>query len=60
MTLIIILCLACILLIIAELLLPGGVLGIGGAICLVVAVGMIFSKFGATAGLTATVLLLIL
>jgi len=59
MTLIIILCVVGILAIIAELVLPGGIIGIGGVICLVVAVGMIFSQYGATAGLVATVCLLV-
>ncbi len=59
MTIIIILCIVGILAIIAELVLPGGVIGIAGAISLFVAVGMIFSQYGAAAGLTASICLLI-
>lgn len=60
MSIIIILCIVGIIAVIAELVLPGGVVGIAGIICLVVAVGMIFSQYGAGAGLIASVCLLAL
>jgi len=60
MTTIIILCAIGILAILAELVLPGGILGVVGAVCLIVAVGLIFSTYGSTAGLIALVILLIL
>lgn len=50
MTTIIILCVVGILCILAELILPGGVLGVAGAISLVVAVVMAFVNYGATVG----------
>jgi len=43
--------------VIAELVLPGGILGIIGAICMVVAVVMTFLEYGMTAGILATVAL---
>lgn len=60
MTTIIILCAIGILAIIAELVLPGGILGIIGGVALLVAVGMIFSQYGVTAGVIALFVLLIL
>jgi len=60
MTTIIILCAVGILAIIAELVLPGGILGIIGGLALLVAVGMIFSQYGVTAGVIALFVLLIL
>jgi len=60
MTLIFILCLVGIIAIIAELVLPGGILGVVGIICLLVAVGMIFSQYGPTAGMISSFALLII
>ncbi len=60
MTTIIILCAIGILAILAELVLPGGILGVVGAVCLIVAVGLIFTSYGSTAGLISLVVLLIL
>ena len=60
MSIIIILCIVGILAIIAELVLPGGIVGVAGVISLVVAVGMIFSQYGAAAGLIASLCLLAL
>jgi membrane-bound ClpP family serine protease len=59
MTLILILSLAGIGAILAELVLPGGILGVAGIGMLVAAVIVTFVKFGATAGIIATVLLII-
>lgn len=59
MTLIIGLAVVGIVLLLAELVLPGGIVGIGGAICLLTAVGLTFVNYGPTAGLTAFVSALI-
>lgn len=53
MTAIIILSVIGILVLLAELVLPGGLLGIVGAICLVAAVVLTFTEFGPTAGAVA-------
>jgi len=50
MTTILILCVVGILAILAELVLPGGVLGIAGGFSLVAAVVLVFVNYGATAG----------
>lgn len=60
MTLIIILSAVGLIAIIAELVLPGGLLGVVGALCLLGAVITTFVEYGATAGTIALVLLLIL
>ncbi|MDF1826622.1 MAG: NfeD family protein [Verrucomicrobiales bacterium] len=60
MTLIIILIAVGLLAVLAELVLPGGLLGIVGALCLVGAVITTFIEYGPTAGVVALVLLLIL
>lgn len=59
MTLILILSLAGIGAILAELVLPGGILGVVGIGMLVAAVIVTFVKFGATAGIIATVILIV-
>ncbi len=59
MTTIIILCVVGILCILAELVLPGGVLGVAGAISLIVAVAMAFVNYGATAGTFALLVMTI-
>jgi membrane-bound serine protease (ClpP class) len=59
MTLIVLLAVIGMALIIAELVLPGGIVGIAGAICLIGAVVLTFVKFGATAGAIALVAVLI-
>lgn len=48
-----------ILAVLAELILPGGILGIVGALCLVSAVVMTFFEYGAAAGAGAVVVLFI-
>ncbi|MEM9017743.1 MAG: NfeD family protein [Verrucomicrobiota bacterium] len=53
MTVILVLCAIGILAILAELVLPGGLLGIVGALCLLVAVGLVFVEYGTTAGAIA-------
>ena len=50
MTLILILCVVGILAVLAELVLPGGILGVVGALCLVGAVIATYLAYGATAG----------
>lgn len=60
MTLILILCLVGIVSILAEIVLPGGILGVIGALCLIGAVIAIFVGHGTTAGLLASVALLVL
>lgn len=57
MTAILILSLIGIVVILAELVLPGGILGILGGICLVAAVVLTFIEYGTTAGTIATVVL---
>lgn len=59
MTLILLLSIIGIVAILAELVLPGGILGVIGIGLLVAAVVVTFAKFGATAGIVASVLLLI-
>jgi membrane-bound serine protease (ClpP class) len=53
MTTILILCIVGILAILAELVLPGGILGVLGALCLIGAVIATFVSYGATAGTIA-------
>lgn len=53
MTLILILCVVGILAVLAELVLPGGILGVVGALCLVGAVIATYLAYGATAGTIA-------
>ena len=53
MVTIIVLSIVGILAVIAELVLPGGILGIIGMLCLLGAVGMTFAEFGMTAGTIA-------
>lgn len=60
MTLILVLSVLGIGAILAELVLPGGLLGALGAILLIAAVVITFLEFGATAGIIATVILLII
>lgn len=60
MTLILILVAVGLAAILAELVLPGGLLGVVGAICLIGAVITTFLEYGATAGIIGLVLLLIL
>lgn len=60
MTLIIILVAVGLVAVLAELVLPGGLLGIVGALCLIGAVITTFIEYGATAGVIGLVLLLIL
>lgn len=50
MTIIAVLATLGVVLILAELILPGGILGLGGALCLLSAVGFTFSHFGPLAG----------
>lgn len=57
MSAILILSLLGIAVILAELVLPGGVLGIIGALCLITAAILTFAEFGPTAGTIAIVLL---
>ena len=59
MTAILILSLLGIVVILAELVLPGGILGIFGAICLITAVILTFIEYGATAGTAGVVVLFI-
>ena len=59
MTIIVILAVFGILLILAELVLPGGIMGIAGFVCLAAAVAMTFVSYGPSAGALALVLLLI-
>ena len=60
MTLIIILVVVGFVAILAELVLPGGLLGIVGALCLIAAVIATFIEFGATAGIIGLIVLLVL
>lgn len=60
MTLIIILVAVGFLAILAELVLPGGLLGIVGALCLIAAVITTFIEYGVTAGVIGLILLFIL
>ncbi|MEM1444046.1 MAG: NfeD family protein [Verrucomicrobiota bacterium] len=60
MTLIIILVAVGFLAILAELVLPGGLLGIVGALCLIAAVITTFIEYGITAGVIGLILLFIL
>lgn len=60
MTTILILSVVGIVAILAELVLPGGVLGVAGILCLVMAVITTFVEYGATAGMIALVALVIL
>lgn len=57
MTAILILSVLGIAIILAELVLPGGILGIIGALCLITAVILTFFEYGVTAGTVAVVLL---
>lgn len=59
MTTILILSIAGIVAVIAELVLPGGILGVIGMLCLVGAVLTTFVTYGATAGVVALILLVI-
>lgn len=59
MTMLVLLAVAGVALIITELVLPGGIVGIAGAICLVSAVALTFVKFGAAAGAIALVAVLV-
>ena len=59
MTVIIVLAVLGILLVLAELVLPGGIIGLGGVVCLVAAVVLTFVNFNATAGFVAIGLLII-
>ncbi len=59
MTAILILSFIGIAVILAELVLPGGILGILGAVCLIVAVILTFVEYGTTAGTIAVVLLFV-
>jgi membrane-bound serine protease (ClpP class) len=59
MTLIILLSIIGIAAILAELVLPGGILGVIGIGLLVATVVVTFAKFGATAGIIASILLLV-
>jgi membrane-bound serine protease (ClpP class) len=59
MTLLILLVIVGVALIITELVLPGGIVGIAGAICLISAVALTFVKFGTTAGAIALVAVLV-
>ncbi len=59
MTTILILCAVGIAAILAELVLPGGVLGIIGGLCLVGAVAVTFATFGTTAGVAASIALVL-
>jgi len=59
MTMLVLLAFVGIVLIIAELVLPGGILGVIGAICLVGAVVLTFVNFGITAGAIALVAVLV-
>lgn len=60
MTLIIILAIAGVALLLAELVLPGGILGIGGAGCLIAVVIMTWTQFGPQAGALAFLGVLVL
>ncbi|MEM7601636.1 MAG: NfeD family protein [Verrucomicrobiota bacterium] len=60
MTLIIILVAVGLIAVLAELVLPGGLLGIVGALCLIAAVITTFVEYGAIAGIVGLILLLIL
>lgn len=60
MTTILILCIIGILAVLAEIVLPGGILGVLGALCLVGAVVATFVTYGATAGLIASIVLVLL
>jgi membrane-bound serine protease (ClpP class) len=60
MTAIIALAIVGILLLLAELVLPGGIVGIGGAICLLASVTLTFINYGPMAGAVALVAVLIL
>ncbi len=59
MTMLVLLAVVGVVLIIAELVLPGGIIGIAGAICLISAVVLTFVKFGITAGAIALVTVLV-
>ncbi len=59
MTTILILCVVRIIAALAELVLPGGLLGVVGALCLVGAVIATFVSYGATAGTIALALLVV-
>jgi membrane-bound serine protease (ClpP class) len=59
MTLILILCVVGIAAVLAELVLPGGILGVVGALCLVGAVIATFVSYGATAGTIALGILVV-
>ena len=59
MTLIILLSIVGIVMILAELVLPGGILGVIGIGLLIAAVVVTFAKFGVTAGIVASALLLV-
>ena len=59
MVTIIVLSIVGILAVIAELVLPGGILGIIGMLCLLGAVGMTFAEFGMTAGTIAVAVLFV-
>lgn len=60
MTLILILCVVGIIAVLAELVLPGGILGVVGALCLAGAVIATFVTHGATAGTIALGILVVL
>lgn len=60
MTTIIILVVVGIVSLLAELVLPGGIIGAIGGVCLIAAVVMIFATYGSTAGSLALVVLLFL
>lgn len=60
MTVIIALVVVGIILLLAELVLPGGVIGIGGAMCLLAAVVMTFVNYGVMAGFCAFLGVLVL
>lgn len=60
MTTILLLSIIGIVAVLAELVLPGGVIGIAGMLCLVGAVVMTFVSYGAGAGIIALILLVVL